>query len=79
MHVTRAKRFIILSLLTAVLSVACPFAALAQQSEGSERLGMALEYFQTGKYHEALIIFQKIGKQYKINTRFRAYIGLYNY
>lgn len=79
MHVTRAKRFIILSLLTAVLSVACPFAALAQQSEGSERLGMALEYFQTGKYHEALIIFQKLDKQYKLNPRFRAYIGLCYY
>lgn len=79
MHVTRAKRFIILSLLTAILSVACPFAALAQQSEGSERLGMALEYFQTGKYHEALIIFQKLDKQYKLNPRFRAYIGLCYY
>lgn len=79
MHVTRAKRFIILSLLTAVLSVACPFAALAQQSEGSERLGMALEYFQTGKYHESLLIFQRLDKKYKLNPRFRAYIGLCYY
>lgn len=79
MHVTRAKRFIILSLLTAVLSVACPFAALAQQSEGSERLGMALEYFQGGKYHESLLIFQCLDKKYKLNPRFRAYIGLCYY
>lgn len=52
---------------------------LAQQSADAEQLGMALEYFQGGKYHEALNIFQRLDKRYKLNPRFRAYIALCYY
>lgn len=51
----------------------------AQQSADADRLGMALEYFQSGKYHESLLIFQQLDKKYKLNPRFRAYIGLCYY
>lgn len=40
---------------------------------------MALEYFSSGKYHEALLLFQKLDKNYKLNARFRAYIGVCYY
>lgn len=50
-----------------------------QQSDDTEQLGMALEYFQSGKYHESLLIFQRLDKKYKLNPRFRAYIGLCYY
>lgn len=40
---------------------------------------MALEYFQSGKYHEALLILQKLDKQYRLNPRFRAYLGVCYY
>lgn len=45
----------------------------------SERLGMALEYFQSQKYHESLLIFKDLDKRYRLNPRFRAYIGVCYY
>ena len=45
----------------------------------SEELGKALEYFTAAKYHEALLIFQRLDKTYKLNNRFKAYIGLCYY
>lgn len=49
------------------------------QQEDSRRLGIALDYFQSGKYHEALLILQKLDKQYRLNPRFRAYLGVCYY
>jgi tetratricopeptide (TPR) repeat protein len=49
------------------------------QNPDSEELGKALEYFTSAKYHEALLIFQKLDKRYKLNDRFKAYIGLCYY
>lgn len=46
------------------------------QPRDSERLGMALEYFTSAKYHEALLIFERLDKQYKLNDRFHAYMGV---
>ncbi|WP_231477608.1 M48 family metallopeptidase [Prevotella sp. HUN102] len=43
------------------------------------QLDKALEYFTSAKYQEALLIFQRLDKQYKLNDRFRAYIGLCYY
>ena len=51
----------------------------AQKSKDSEELGKALEYFTSAKYHEALLIFQRLDKEYKLNERFKAYIGLCYY
>lgn len=51
----------------------------AQQNSDTELLGRALEYFASNKYHEALNILQRLDKQYKLNDRFKAYIGLCYY
>lgn len=77
------------ALLMAALVLLCPIRAKAQNntdnkntqnlSLDADQLGMALEYFQAAKYHEALLIFQKLDKRYKLNPRFRAYIGLCYY
>lgn len=45
----------------------------------TEALGRALEYFQSQKYHEALLIFQRLDQSYKLNARYKAYIGLCYY
>lgn len=50
-----------------------------QKSYDSEQLGKALEYFSGNKYHEALNIFEKLDKKYKLNYRFRAYMGICYY
>lgn len=52
--------------------------AWAQQTD-SERLGMALEYFQNGKYHEAMLILQDLNGHYRLNPRFQAYLGVCYY
>lgn len=41
-----------------------------------DRLGMALEYFQNEKYHEALLLFERLEKQYTLNPRYHAYMGV---
>lgn len=45
----------------------------------TEALGRALVYFQSQKYHEALLIFQRLDQSYKLNARYKAYIGLCYY
>lgn len=47
-----------------------------QKSEDAEQLGRAIEYFSSGKYHEALITFMKLDKAYDLNPRFKAYMGV---
>lgn len=42
----------------------------------SEKLSLAVSYFQSGKYHESLLVFQKLNKRYKLNPRFQAYMGV---
>lgn len=49
------------------------------KSHDSEQLGKALEYFSGNKYHEALNIFEELDKKYKLNDRFRAYMGICYY
>lgn len=44
-----------------------------------EILNKAVEYFQGGKYHEALLMFKKLGCRYELNTRFKAYMGICYY
>ena len=44
-----------------------------------ERLGMALEYFTSRKYSEALLIFIDLDNHYKLNPRFHAYMGMCYY
>ena len=51
----------------------------AQKPSDSEQLGMALEYFQSAKYHEALLIFEKLDEHYTLNPRYHAYMGVCYY
>lgn len=49
------------------------------QTSPSHDLGIALDYFQSGKYHEALAILAPLDSTYNLNPRFRAYTGLCYY
>lgn len=51
----------------------------AQNLSDNELLGNAIEYFQSNKYHEALIIFEKLERSHKLNPRYIAYMGLCYY
>ena len=42
-------------------------------------LGKAIEYFQSGKFHESLLLFDKLDRRYKLNPRFRAFIAVCHY
>lgn len=70
------RRFVLL-----FLAIIIPFVADAQRQKSaeSEELGKALEYFSSGKYHEALILFGKLDKKFNLNPRFKAYIGVCYY
>ena len=46
------------------------------QMKDSDRLGIAIEYFQSGKYQEARNILLELDKSYTLNPRFRAYLGV---
>ena len=70
-----SRLFIILGIWIALL---CPNLAMAQQKD-SERLGKALDYFQSGKYHECMVILQDLDQHYRLNPRFRAYLGVCYY
>ena len=58
-----------------------PFVATdaGAQTRDSDQLGMAIDYFQGRKYHEALLLFEKLSKRYKLNPRFLAYMGVCYY
>lgn len=42
----------------------------------SKKLEKALEYFKSEKYHEALMLLAYLDKHYKLNPRFKAYMGV---
>lgn len=44
-----------------------------------ELLTKAIEYFQGGKYHEAILAFTKLQKKYTLSPRFMAYLGMSYY
>ena len=49
------------------------------KTEAKEMLGKATEYFQSGKYHEALLLYRKIDKSYELSERTRAFMGVCAY
>lgn len=63
----------ILPLLILLLSA---HSTLSPAQSDSEQLGKAMEYFQGAKYHEALLIFQRLDKRHRLSPRLKAYIGL---
>lgn len=77
MPIPLRRRLLWLAALAALL-LASGREARAQQSD-SEQLGIALDYFQGGKYHEALLILRRLDAQYTLNPRFRAYLGVCAY
>ena len=73
-HIINKGTAIILAGSTALLLTG--FAVPSNDTNDKDRLGMALEYFQSRKYHEALLLFEKLNKNYKLNPRFKAYMGV---
>ena len=63
-------------LLIASLMMALSLAIHDDPPDDTERLGMAIDYFQSGKYHEALLIFAELDEQYDLNPRYHAYMGI---
>lgn len=72
-HVLKAGAVILTGCLIMLFS---GFARPGPETSDKERLGMALEYFQSGKYHEAILLFGKLDKSYRLNPRFKAYMGV---
>lgn len=50
-----------------------------EKKDATEQLGKALEYFTSQKYHECLMIMQELDKQYRLNPRYKAYLGVCYY
>ena len=44
-----------------------------------DKLNKAVDYFQSGKYHESIILFKQLEKRFNLNYRFRAYMGVCYY
>lgn len=63
-------------IVTLVLCLLPQIPLQAQAGSDREQLGKAMEYFQTGKYHEALLLFAKLERNHKLSPRLQAYIGL---
>lgn len=68
------RQFVWITTLLLSLSVSAQ-----EKNSDSELLGRAIDYFQGGKYHEALGLFGKLDKRYHLNPRFQAYIGVCHY
>jgi len=58
----------------ACLVVAVP--VRAQPIEASEQLRRAVDYFQSGKYHEAALLFDRLNCRYILNPRHRAFMAV---
>jgi len=73
--VYRTRLFIIISCL-----LLCTLPVRADKDiKDSEKLGMAIDYFQSGKYHEAMLLLSELNSKYELNPRFKAYLGVCYY
>ena len=59
-----------------ILLFVCNNSQCAYCISDKERLSRAVEYFQSGKFHESLLQFQKLDMNYRLNPRFQAYKGV---
>ena len=78
----RQKQYLFILLMVFDISIAFGNQIKSQQSvqlSDADRLNIALEYFQSEKYHEALLLFQYLDQKYLLNSRYRAYMGLCYY
>ena len=46
------------------------------KSADKEKLERAIQYFQGGKFHEALLLFAPLSKKYTLSKRTIAYMGV---
>lgn len=49
------------------------------KAEDTRKLERALDYFSGQKYHEALLLLAALDRQYTLNPRFKAYLGMCYY
>ncbi len=70
-------RGILLFIASVVIALSC--AIHDDPPDDTERLGRAIDYFQSGKYHEALLIFEELDEEYDLNPRYHAYMGICYY
>ena len=66
-------------LFIASVVMALSYAIHDDPPDDTERLGRAIDYFQSGKYHEALLIFEELDEEYDLNPRYHAYMGICYY
>lgn len=52
------------------------FCSASPPQTDQENLLRAVEYFQSGKYHEALLLFGRLEKKFNLNPRLVAYTGV---
>lgn len=71
------KKFVVAFL--AFVSPALPSYSSQPTKQDAKDLSIALDYFQSGKYHEALLYLARLDSLYRLNPRFRAYTGLCYY
>lgn len=68
--------------LICTILMVCSVHANAQTADtmsDKDQLTVALEYFSSGKYIEARNLLTRLDRRYKLNPRFKAYIGLCHY
>ncbi len=51
----------------------------ASRKKDAELLARAIDYFTSQKYHECLVILQPLSQRYKLNPRYKAYLGVCHY
>ncbi len=51
----------------------------SDQETDTEKLGRAVSYFQSGKYHEAMLLFEQLDSKYHLNPRFHGFLGVCYY
>ena len=61
------------------ISVAAHIVALADKDNDKVLLGKAMEYFRSGKYHEALLLFADLDSRYTLSPRTKAFFGVSAY
>ncbi len=62
--------------LLAAIAIIMALGASLAQTDDQEMLGKAIEYFQGGKFHESLLLFQKLDNKYRLNPRLRAFMAV---
>lgn len=78
-HLADWERPYIKALLSFLLCLLVIVAAAAPKTKPQELLTKATEYFQGGKYHEAIINFEKLQQDYTLTPRYLAYLGFAYY